>query len=339
MRYFREIFIILYLLLSVTACITYKQRAKGVENRIVVVTSPEDQPFISSAFKSVFDRVIHTPEPEPYFEMEYKDPSDFNNLKYHHNIIVISLFTPQDTTGDVLVRSILPESQIELAIRGENQVFATRNYFARDQVFVILAVNNEKDLIQLMQERGQWLFNQFDSAFIERMRKHVFKTMEQRKLSKKFKERYGWYMRFQHDYVIIREKPEENFVWLGRSFPYRWLSVHWIENPPVKKLDSQIVIELVRNLPEVFYKKVRFTDYYQRMEETPLNRWTAWRVEGLWEHKSEVRGGPFMSYIFYDLSSDRLFHINFLLFHPGSKKILLLRQMETMVHTFSVESS
>jgi len=339
MKYAKVGIMILILLFVVMTCTGHKKRAEGVENKIIIFASDNDKPFISLAFQKIFDRVIHTPEPEPYFELDYKDPSDFDNLKYSHNVIVAALFTPNDTTGDFLVRSILPENQLELAIRGENQLFTTRDFFARGQVFAIMAANTERELLQSVQERGQWLYNQFDHAFIERMRNHIFKTMEQKRLSRKLKEKYGWYLRLQHDYVILQEKPEKNFVWLGRSFPYRWISIQWIDNPPVNRMNPDIVNEFVRNLPTVFYKDIRFTDYYQHMEEMSLNEWETWRVEGLWEHKSEAKGGPFISFLFYDTITDRIYHINCLIFHPGGKKILLLRQMETMIHTFSVESS
>ena len=339
MRYARFGLLILYLFVFSFSCSGYKQRAKGVENQITVFTSEDDRPIIASAFESIFNRAVFTPEPEPYFELEYLNPSDFNQFKYNHNIIVVSLFTPEDTTGDNLVRSILPENQLDLVIQDKNKLFATRDFFARGQVFAILAANDEDDLIHALQERGQWLYSQFDHALMERIQKHVFSSTEQKKLSKKLREDYGWYIRLQRDYTIINEKPEKNFVWLGRSFPYRWLSVQWMDNPRIKSLDPQMVIELVQNYPDVFYKNVRFTGYYRQMEEVPLDRWTAWRVEGLWEHKSEARGGPFISYLFYENTSNRIFHINCLIFNPGGKKVLLLRQMETMIQTFSVESS
>ena len=279
---------------------------------------------------------MYTPEPEPYFELEYKDPSSFNDLKNSHNIVIASLFTPPDSTGDPLVRLFLPSDQLEMAIRGENQIFATNDYFARGQVIGILAGNTEEDLSRSVRERGRWLYDRFDSAFIQRQRKYVFRELEQKKLSRRFEKEYGWSMRIQHDYVIIREKPEKNFVWLGRSFPYRWLTVNWIENPAAKTLDAQTVSELVRSYPDLFFEDIAFSDEYGNVEKTMLKEWTAWRVEGLWEHKKEVIGGPFVAYLFYDGATDRLFHVNFIVHYPGRKKIVLLRQMETMVHTFSV---
>lgn len=322
-------------LFLVTGCVDHKRPAKGIQNRVIVFSSSEDLPNVSSTIEKVFDRFTYTPEPEPYFELEYRAPSDFDDMRHYHNIIIVSLFSPVDSTGDVLVRSLLPKNQYKTAVRGENHIFSTRDYYSRGQVLAILAANTEEDLSRSLERRGRWLYDQFDAAFLERMKRHIFKTMEQKRLSNEFEEKYGWRMRLQHDYVVIQEIPEENFVWLGRSFPYRWLSIHWVDNPPAKKLDAEIAAELVRNLPGVFYRDIRLADHYQRSDQVQLGKWEAWRIEGLWEHKSEVKGGPFVSYLFYDEPSDRFFHINCLIHYPGGKKIILLREMETMVYTFS----
>ncbi|MEE9167177.1 MAG: DUF4837 family protein [Candidatus Neomarinimicrobiota bacterium] len=319
----------------VTGCAPHKQQAKGVQNRILVFSSKEDLPYVKPSIEAVFDRIVYTPEAERYFELDYKDPSDFENLKDYYNIVVVSLFSPVDTSGDVLAMSLLPKNQYEMAVQGKNQVFSTHDYYSRGQVLAILAARTDSDLSHSTVEKGPWLFDQFDAAFLSRMKSHVFKTMEQKKLSTELEGKYGWYMRIQHDYAVIQEKPEENFVWLGRSFPYRWVTVRWMEDPISKELDAQIVTELVHSLPEVFLKQIMFTNNYQRIDRIEINGTRAWRIEGLWEHRTDVKGGPFVSYVFYDEASDRLFHINCLIHYPGGKKVLLLRQMETMVRTFS----
>lgn len=80
-----------------------------------------------------------------------------------------------------------------------------------------------------------------------------------------------------------------------------------------------------------------FTDYYRHAEKTVLNGREAFRVEGLWERTDETKGGPFISYLFYDAATDRRYHINLLIHYPGGEKTVLLRQMEVMARTFSVQ--
>ncbi|MFQ6675522.1 MAG: DUF4837 family protein, partial [Fidelibacterota bacterium] len=274
------------------SCVPYKKGSTGPQNLIVAVVSPEDRSLVKGALDSLFGRVMYTPEPEPYFELSYRDPSDFPDVKTSHNLAVISLFSPPDTTADRLVRSLLPSNQIEMARRGENRVFSARDLFSREQMVVIVAAGNVSEYRDALDHRGQWIFRQFDEAFLERQKAYVFKTLEQKDLSRRLQEDYGWHMRIQHDYVIITEDPDRNFIKLGRSFPYRWISVHWTDSPRVKALDIPAVTDDVEEFPHLYFRNIDFTDYYRQVEKTVLNGREAYRVEGLWERTNESKGGP-----------------------------------------------
>ncbi len=315
----------------------YKPRAGGVENQLHVVASFEDLPHVKAAIDSVFGRAVYTPAPETYFDITYIDPFAFDEVKRSHNLLLVSVQGVEDTTADRIARSVLPPDQLEQATGGANQVFSKKDFFARDQVFSLVVGQRPGDLIRGLRERGSWLFRQYDKAFIERQTEHVFKRREQKELAAELWEKYKWRLRIQHDYVIIREQPDRNFVWIGRAFPYRWFSVNWVEVPRSKTIDHLVATEMVNDFPAAFYSKIKFTDAYQRVEPVELSGWNAWRVEGLWEHTEDVKGGPFISYVFYDEASDRLFHLNLLVYSPGQKKILSLRQMEIMAHTFATE--
>ncbi|MEE2876612.1 MAG: DUF4837 family protein [Candidatus Neomarinimicrobiota bacterium] len=316
----------------------YKPRAGGVENQLHVVASFEDLPHIRAAIDSVFGRAVYTPAPETYFDVTYINPYAFNEVKRSHNLLVVSVQGIQDTTADRIARSVLPSDQLDQATGGDNQVFSTKDFFARGQVFSLVVGQRPSDLINGLRERGSWLFRQYDKAFIERQTEHVFKRREQKALAVELWEKYGWKLRIQHDYMIIKEQPDRNFVWIGRAFPYRWFAVNWIEAPRSKAIDHLVVTEMVNDFPMAFYSKIKFNDTYQRAEPVELGEWDAWRVEGLWEHTEDVKGGPFISYVFYDEVTDRLFHLNLLVYSPGKKKIISLRQMEIMAHTFATES-
>ncbi|MFQ6616942.1 MAG: DUF4837 family protein, partial [Fidelibacterota bacterium] len=319
------------------SCAPFKKEATGPQNRIVVVVSPEDIPLVKGPLDSLFSRVLYTPEPEPYFDLVYKDPFSFRDYDKSYNLTLISLFTPGDTTGDRLVRDLLPSNQIQMAQEGENRVFSSRDLFAREQVVLILAARDAGEFREAIQRRGEWIFTLFDEAFLKRQEAFVFKTLEQKDLSRRFQQDYGWHMRIQHDYVILAEQPARNFVKLGRSFPYRWISVHWTDHPPVKGLDILTVTDEVEEFPTLYLKDMSFPDHYRHVERTVLNGREAFRVEGLWERTDEPKGGPFVSYLFYDPATDRRFHINLLIHYPGGDKGVLLRQMEVMARTFSVE--
>ncbi len=333
-----KLFQLTFLLIIFIGC-NYKPRANGIENQIHIISSFEDLPYIKSIVDSVFGRAIYTPAPETYFDVTYVNPFDFNEIKRSHNILVISVIGVKDTTADRIVRSVLPEDQLTLATVGKNQIFSKKDFFARGQVFSLVVGQRPADIIKGLRKRGSWLFKQYDQAFIDRQKDHIFKRREEKELSLELLEKYSWELRIQHDYLIINEEPERNFVWIGRAFPYRWFSINWVEAPRSREIDYLIASEMVNDFPIAYYDKIIFKDTFRLVEPVKLSGWDAWRIEGLWEHTEEIKGGPFISYVFYDDNTDRLFHLNLLVYSPGQKKMISLRQMDIMAHTFKTKSN
>ncbi len=333
--------ILFYILLIVTfffllSCFGYKPRAKGVQNEILVFVSDEDKEGIIPILDSVFNRICYTPQPESVFEIRYLSPEEFQDRKSNYNIIVAAILEIRDNTGDKLIQDLLPASQFEMVTKGENQIFTKMNLYSRGQIFAIFAGISREELETSAIQKKDVIYDHFDQAFLERENKHIFQRMEQKKLSEELGEKNGWRMRIQHDYIIIREDSLNNFLWIGRAFPYRWISVHWIEQTSNLFLNRDLALKLNKEYPQQFYGAISFTDHFLTIEETFFNHWSAWRIQGLWEHKKKTMGGPFISYIFYDGVTDRIYHINLLIYNPGNPKVILLRQMDIIAQTFTI---
>ncbi|MDP6966895.1 MAG: DUF4837 family protein, partial [Candidatus Marinimicrobia bacterium] len=164
-RTLTAIFVLTAIVFAVSC--SYKPRSSGADNEIVVVISFEDRRFVEPLIDSIFGRVIYTPEAERFFDIVYVTPEQFEEYKVRTNIVIAALFSVVDTTADVLVRNILPENQVEMIRRGEQNIFAKRDFLARNQVFAVLAANSDKELAKAVQIKGRWLFDQFDSGFLE----------------------------------------------------------------------------------------------------------------------------------------------------------------------------
>ena len=75
---------------------------------------------------------------------------------------------------------------------------------------------------------------------------------------------------------------------------------------------------------------------YQRNKIENFNNYRGWVCSGIWESldSTEAKGGPFQSFLFYDYSTDRTFHINTLVHNPGKNKALYIRQMKLVAKSF-----
>ena len=89
------------------------------------------------------------------------------------------------------------------------------------------------------------------------------------------------------------------------------------------------------------YGNIQFNDYKFELDKMLYNDYFAWRAQGIWEtiNIKESKGGPFRSYVFYDEQSNKTFHLNYLIHHPGNDKSIFMRQLDLIVKSFTIEHS
>ena len=311
----------------------FKSSAGGIENQINVVVSFEDLPKIKSLIDSIFSKGVLTPELEPYFNINYISATDFNKVKYLHHILIVSILEIPDTTADKLVKNFLPNKNNQL--NTTNNLFSKRDFFAKEQVFSVAFANNINDFKNSIKLNGEWLFNKHLSFYIEQKEKHLFNKREQFDLSRQLLKKYNWNIRIQHDYTVIKEDSLNNFIWLGRAFPFRWLSVSWIDYDSASIFENLDIDQQLHDYSKYYNNEIIFLSKYRHSSIDKIVNFDALKVQGLWEHNKDVKGGPFISYFFYDKFLKKLFHFNLLVHNPGRKKLPSLLQLEIMVKTFS----
>ena len=101
----QKIIILICIVLFVT-CSSLPESV-GKDNEIIVISSPEDKPFVERLMIDLFSHAIHTPQRELEFSLHYKNPWEIEKVKKYGNIIIASLDFPQDSTGDYLMQRIL----------------------------------------------------------------------------------------------------------------------------------------------------------------------------------------------------------------------------------------
>ena len=83
-----------YMLISIIAfygCKLGKPRAEGADNELVVVTSFEDREDIRYVITALFNDTLYSPQPEPFYRVVWVDPENFNDIKFHVNVIVAGI--------------------------------------------------------------------------------------------------------------------------------------------------------------------------------------------------------------------------------------------------------
>tara|TARA_B100000315_G_scaffold257604_1_gene306985 strand:+ start:18176 stop:19204 length:1029 start_codon:yes stop_codon:yes gene_type:complete len=323
-----------FLALIITQC-QFRPRGEGVENEIIIFSTEEMRFSLKRSIDSVFNRIIYIPSAETIFDFRFVNPDKFSEYKHYHNLIILSDLKPESSVTP-LVTKVFGKKEVARLRKGGPEYFSVSDVFARDQLVLVVTGKNKNTISAFVEEKSDSIFSWFDEALYERQKKRLFGKIEDKKLTSELFDKYGWCIRVDRDYTLLKEDPDNHFVKLGRAFPIRWLSIQWQDVDQDFNLSKSQASNTVHLFFELNLKALKISDYYFSVERSRFNKWDSWLVNGLWEHKTDIKGGPFKSYIFYDNLTKRIYHVNLLMFHPGENKLLLLRELDMLAQTFSV---
>jgi hypothetical protein len=331
----KKYFILLLLIFYTIGCESLKPSAQGADNELVVVASYEDREFIGNVLTTIFNDTLYTPQPEAYYKTVWVKPEDFKDVNDHVNVIVAAVGQNPRNFGVKLVKQVLSPSQYISSIEGDNQLIFAKDVFAHQQNYLIINGPNKNKIIESAIDQGPWLKKQYENLFFKRQSVHLFEgSSRQKELENKLANKYGWTFKIPWGYTVIRDSAEQQFFWMGRDIPYRWLAVKWEEGLVFS--DSLSVNSYVKKLPLKYFETIQYSDHMFKIEPSKFKEWGAWKITGLWESIEEAQGGPFISYLFYDELSDRTYFIYLMIFHPGNDKYLMLRQVDIVANSFQV---
>jgi len=299
--------------------------SKGLANEIVVIISPEDRMYAEPILSEVFSKIIHTPQPEPVLNLMYKNPWELESVKNYSNILYISLIYPQDSTGDILYRRISEQ------YNQNAQIFTLVDLYSRDQLFTLIYAKDAIELEKILMDNQKYLLDEIQSLFDEKMIELVYKNGKNHGLSSSINQLIGYTLDLQIDYQLIKSDSLSSFIWVGRGYPYRWITLHKSRKDNFKNpimAWKNLTLDYSKNMPEII-----ISEYYQANETAVIQDKKIPLMRGVYEHAESDSGGPFFVYIFETDYQNEVILVSGFLNHPGHEKIFLLKQLETIAKT------
>ncbi len=324
--------IISILLFTIMFSCENKREALGADNEIRVICSRLDREIITAYLSSIFIDTLYTPEPEPYYNLKFSEPETFSQLKSQSQVIVGAL-KRDNNTGHQLVKKLLPEKQFESTLNGD-PIILGEDVYAKKQLFMIINANSKEHLMDHVEEKRKQFRKVFNDQFIDRQNRFLFGDDRNIKLEDSLKSEYGWTIKIPWGWDRIKNRPDSNFVWLGREMPFQWIGIGWVKG---NVLSNELLVgDYVWKWPKDNYKSIQINTHKFELDKISHGDTFAWRAQGVWETISlkESKGGPFRSYLFYDSLNDLTYHLNFLIHHPGDDKTIFMRQMDMIIKTF-----
>ncbi len=335
---------VLVIIFALQSCERPKEKAVGYDQVITVLCDDANWEACEPVLAETLGKIYKTPRTETLYIFKRINADDLDLNKMNKNILVLtnlevySEITPQ-------VQSMLPDSTIRTIRENPRGYYYQEDAYAQGQALVIVVGKSISDLQGRLQVNQDQIFNFIEHKMYERNTAFVYRSGEQFELAESYFEEHGYYLRMMHDYVEIENHSEKKLVWLGRDFPYRWLTISW-ETP---NDSSELEVQLDELLRKTFQRKlrssydnelrsVRLKEDHLSSESFWFKQYSAYKYFGLWESIEEVKGGPFIAYGFYEPVKDRIYLLTGIIHAPHKDKIPYLRQMETIFRTFDTKT-
>ena len=296
-------------------------RSQGEDNQVVIFASPEDKLQIQPFMNKVFEKIIRTPQQESGINITWQSPWEIELYKYWPNLIIISLDHPSDSTGDrLLQRFHSMQSQ-------KNNIFIAEDLFAQNQQVVSIHAQDAIHFQQIIDENGQWLKKEINTSIGDNIWQHMIEKGKNEALQDLLLAQFNISAFIQVDYQLIAQS--QNFLWLGRGYPYRWLtftsanSSHFLTIADAWKAIEK---DLRSTMPQINLLEIL------RSEESVFIEGNSIRVmRGVYEHIKSETGGPFVIYLFDGHVENEVILASGFVNNPGRKKAPLLRQLELTI--------
>ncbi|MBN1351472.1 DUF4837 family protein [candidate division KSB1 bacterium] len=315
-----------------------KGRSIGADDVIAVIANPVEFERLEEPLKEVFEREIRVPIPELTFTLKNVSLDDFDTYRKWKSLIIISTL---DSKSQVLpfIKSMLNPLDLAKVENKQSFAFNKKEPWAYDQQLIVLVSTDIPTLKEKLAANKEQLFNVMDDYLTSRVKREMYATSEQVALEKELSQKYGWKIRIQHDFEVLREDSAKSFVLLQRKLPSRSFLIHWVDTADPSIMTREWIIKR-RNDLSLNFEDADTVDVNRTETSTvDFGRHKALKLTGLW-YSGFKGGGPFRSYTFYDERDRRIYTLDYAMFQPdfNRRKLPFLRQLDIMAHTFKAGS-
>jgi len=325
------------ILLVLSGC-TVKPQATGNDNELGILIDADLRVKLESALLTAFCPILETPQPERRFIPIFAGYEGLDRLQTQKYLLLVGILNGRGEVSRLITKMLSPEVRQGVE-NGEYFIFTKRNEWAREQKMMILVAPSESALAERLASESELFFEAFNKERSEYVKKKLYRSYEQKDLSREIRERYGFDLRIPHDYVLVREEPEEGWLRLKRSAPDRlitlWRSEVLQENP----LDSAWVFDTWSNLALQFADPVQANREYLSVRESEVAGYPGLEMRGLWETKGSLGGGPFLCRAFFYPAEKRVYLLEGEVYNPGDVKEPYVKQLEVILETFKPANS
>jgi hypothetical protein len=310
----------------------YKPASYGDFEKIVVFADSTLFDQVQTELEQTFDQFVYTPHSEKSFYLDLQPLSLFDTYQTRRNLLFVGLIGGEDQVSAFMNTALSAQTKENVTNGSVFEIFQADLFSTEQEVIFLPAVDPEMLKKQLM-DRKDIIFDRLHRSYLRRLEYAMFLKGEQEVFEDYLIKEYGWKIRVQHDYRIVKEAEDKSFVWFRRLNPDRCLFIYRF---PFKNLDEDgdWMYALRDSLMTVHYEadSIDTEDTYIEIVQF-LGKETK-RLTGIWQNHHHFIGGPFRTYVFTDPKEENIFIIDITVTAPGERKKPYLDQLDIMARSF-----
>jgi hypothetical protein len=331
----KQFLVILSVVLIIIGC-DYKPSSFGDFQKIIVFSDSVLYREIQTELEQTFDQFIYTPHLERSFILDLQPLRTFDTYKTRRNLLFVGLLNEDDKVS-AFINSSLSEQTKQSVTEGRVFEIFKEDLFSTGQTVMFFPGTDIENLKKNLSDRDEIIFNKLNKFYFKRLEKAMYFKGEQYDLEDYLATKYGWKIRVQHDYELVKESDDEKFLWFRRLNPDRNLFI--LQFPANKfKDDGQWLYQFRDSLTTVFYEADSIAQEDTYLQYVDFLGRKAIKLTGVWQNHQHLIGGPFRTYAFTDDTRQYAYIIDLSVTAPGKRKKTFLDQLEVMAHTFSFVS-
>jgi len=324
-------FRLILLFLLVFGC-EYKPASFGDFEKIVVFADSTLYNQMLTELEQTFDQFLYTPHSEKSFYLDLQPLALLDTYQTRRNLLFMGLLDGQDAVSKFMNTALSAQIKESVAKGQIFEIFQS-DIFATEQEVIFLPAVDIQTLKNRISDRKDIIFDKLDKSYMRRLENAMFLKGEQIVIEDYLSEEYGWKIKVQHDYRIVKETDDRNFVWFRRLNPDRSLFVYRF---PYKNLDDEgaWLYNMRDSLTTVHFEadSIEKDDSYIQLVQ--FRGKEIKKLTGIWQNHTHYIGGPFRTYAFADSSKTYMYLIDMSVTAPGERKKPYLDQLDVMANSF-----
>ena len=292
----KEIIILIIALIIVPSC-TAKESSIGDIDTLTIISSNEDRAASEHIVEYYFNqRAIMTPQEEHVYSIDWVSFESIKQSKLSKNVLLLSIDHPADSTVDILTNKICLSNNIS------EDLSSLTDLFAKDQKVIIIKSVDTIDLENKLSDYFLWITEEYNDNIYSNYYDYIISKGNNAELESLIANKFNMSMFVQADYNLIKQY--DDFIWIGRGYPYRWIMLYKMKKTLFDAVDNHYDL-----FDSVLQSNEANIDLYSAYRKKTTLRRSNLDIDvhrGLYDHKQSQTGGPFALYLLDNINSDEV---------------------------------